>query len=302
MSEDKKPVEEKPVEEKTVDEKLEEPKTDEEKVPEVDLTESKTEEELTKIDEEKTPEELPSEVKEEAPELEPRIEGAVNNGDFVQVEMTGKVAETGEVFDTTSEEIAKEHGLYSEDRVYGQKLVVVNDGWVLKGLDKKLRGIKPGESTAIEIEAEDAFGERDANNIQLIPFRILRSKGVNPVIGSEIEIDGRNAVVRSIGAGRVQVDYNHPLAGRKIIYEVTVNKIIEDQYEKLKALINRRFVGIEAEKFIIQIAEKKIIIQIPDEIFFGENIQIAKRGLAIDIMKYFPEFEEVEFVEIIKKT
>lgn len=301
MSEEKKSIEEKPVEEKTVDEKVEEPKTDEQKVAEVELQESKTEEELVKGDEEKIKEELPVEIKEEAPEPEPRIEGAVNNGDFIIIEMTGKAAETGEIFDTTNEEVAKEHGLYSEDRIYGPKLVVVNDGWVLKGLDQKLRGVKPGETTTIEIAPEDAFGERDTNNIQLIPFRILRSKGVNPIIGSEIEIDGRNAVIRSVGAGRVQVDYNHPLSGRNIIYEVNVNKIIEDSDEKIKALINRRFVGIEADKFTTKKDDKKLTIQIPDEIFFGENIQIAKRGLAIDIMKYFPEFEEVEFIEIIKK-
>lgn len=297
MSEDKKPVEEKPVEEK-----VDEPKAVEEKAAEVKPEEVKPEEASVEVKEEKPAQELPAEVKVEEPTPEPRIEGAVNNGDFILTELTGKSVETGEVFDTTNEDLAKEKGIYREDRVYGPRLVVVNDGWVLKGLDKKLRGIKPDELTNVEITPEDAFGERDASNLQLIPFRILRSKGVNPVIGAEIEIDGRNAVIRSIAAGRVQVDYNHPLAGRNIVYEVKVNKIIEDEKEKLNALVSRRFVGIEADKFISKKEDKKMRIQIPDEIFFGENIQIAKRGLAMDVLKYFTEFEEVEFVEIIKKS
>lgn len=297
MSEEKKPVEEKPIEVK-----VDESKAVEDKTAEVVAEEVKTEETPVEVKEEKPAPELPVEVKEEAPVSEPRIEGAVNNGDFILVEMTGKSVETGEVFDTTNEELAKEKGLYREDRVYGPKLVVVNDGWVLKGLDKKLRGIKPEELTNIEISPEDAFGVRDATNLQLIPFRILRSKGINPVIGAEVEVDGKTAVIRSIAAGRVQVDYNHPLAGRNIIYEVKVNKIIEDEREKLNALISRRFVGIEADKFISKKEEKKMILQVPDEIFFGENIQIAKRGLAMDVLKYFPELEEVEFVEIVKKS
>ncbi|MBM3291194.1 peptidylprolyl isomerase [Candidatus Bathyarchaeota archaeon] len=297
MSEDKKPVEEKPVEEK-----VDEPKAVEEKAAEVKPEEVKPEEASVEVKEEKPAQELPAEVKVEESAPEPRIEGAVNNGDFILTELTGKSVETGEVFDTTNEDLAKEKGIYREDRVYGPRLVVVNDGWVLKGLDKKLRGIKPDELTNVEITPEDAFGERDASNLQLIPFRILRSKGVNPVIGAEIEIDGRNAVIRSIAAGRVQVDYNHPLAGRNIVYEVKVNKIIEDEKEKLNALVSRRFVGIEADKFISKKEDKKMRIQIPDEIFFGENIQIAKRGLAMDVLKYFTEFEEVEFVEIIKKS
>jgi len=40
---------------------------------------------------------------------------------------------------------------------------------------------------------------------------------------------------------------------------------------------------------------------VPDEIFFGENIQVAKRGLAMDLLKYFPEIEEVEFKEVVKR-
>ncbi|MCX6643174.1 MAG: peptidylprolyl isomerase, partial [Candidatus Bathyarchaeota archaeon] len=103
------------------------------------------------------------------------------------------------------------------------------------------------------------------------------------------------------GAGRVQVDYNHPLAGRKVFYEIKVNEIIEDENAKIKALISRRFVGIEAEKFKTKKTAKKLVVDVPDEIFFGENIQVAKRGLAMDLLKYFPEIEEVEFKEVVKR-
>ncbi len=248
------------------------------------------------------PAEAPVEAKEEKPAEEPRIEGAVNKGDFILMEMTGKAEETGEVFDTTNEETAKEKGIHREGNTYGPRLVVVGEGWVLRGLDNRLRGTKPNEQTAIEIPAAEAFGDRDPAQVQLIPYRILRSKGVNPVPGAELEIDGRQAIIRSVGAGRVQVDYNHALAGRKIVYDVKVTEIIEEEKAKVKALIGRRFVGIDADKFGQKMGKKKMTVTIPDEVFFGENIQIAKRGLAMDVLKFFPELEDVEFLEIVKRS
>ncbi|MGD0803052.1 MAG: FKBP-type peptidyl-prolyl cis-trans isomerase [Candidatus Bathyarchaeia archaeon] len=325
MSEEKKPIEEKP-EEKPVEEPkvktpvveaissekpVEETKTEAPVVEAISdvkpIEESKAEAPIAEaIPGEKPAEETKTgatvEAKEEKPPEEPRIEGAVNKGDFILMEMTGRAEETGEVFDTTNEEVAKEKGTHREGNVYGPRLVVVGEGWVLRGLDARLRGVKPNEQTSIEIPAAEAFGERDPVNVQLIPYRILRSKGVNPVPGAELEIDGRQAVIRSVGAGRVQVDYNHALAGRKIIYDVKVTEIISEEKAKVTALIGRRFVGVNAEKFGQKMGKKKMTIIIPDEIFFGENIQIAKRGLAMDVLKFFPELEDVEFQEIVKRS
>jgi len=183
------------------------------------------EEEAVEAPEEKKeeiiPEEEPSEEK-EPEEEEVHYENAVNKGDFIKVELTGSVVETGEIFDTTKEEEAREAGIWDENRAYGPRLVIVGEGYVLRGLDERLPGIPFEEEVEIEIPPEEAFGERNASDVQMIPYRILRSKGINPYVGAELEIDGRPAVIRSIGAGRVQVDYNHPLAGRQIKYKVKV--------------------------------------------------------------------------------
>jgi len=251
---------------------------------------------------EEKPTEEKAEVKEEKEPEEERIEGAVNRGDFIVVELTGRAEETGEVFDTTSEETAKEQGTYDEKRTYGPRLVVAGEGWVLKGLDTRLRGLKVGEEQKIEIPAAEAFGERDAENVQTIPFRVLRSKGVNPALGAELEIDGRTAVVRSIGAGRVQVDYNHRLAGRKIVYTVKVAELIENEKAKFRALIKRRFPGVDAEKFGLKKTKKRLHVELPEEVFFGENVQIAKRALANDVLRFFKDLDEVEFGEVVKRS
>jgi len=271
------------------------------------------EEEEEKVEEQEVeaPEEAPVEeeaAEEEATEAkepeeeEIHYENAVNKGDFIKLEMTGTTEETGEVFETTSEELARENGIHSEERVYGPRLVIVGDGFVLRGLDGRLPGTPFDEEKEIQVPAEEAFGERNPANVQMIAYRVLRSKGVTPALGAELEIDGRPAIIRSVGAGRVQVDYNHPLAGRSILYKVKVAEHITNDKKKMEALIGRRFLGIEPSEFEVKKTKKKLRIGVPDKIFFGENIQIAKRGVALDILKYYPDLEEVEYYETIKRS
>jgi peptidylprolyl isomerase len=286
----------------------EEEKKKPEETPEDEIIEETAEEEIEKENEEKEHEEEPKPEEEEAleeeepEEEEEYFEDAVNKGDFIKLEMTGTVQETGEIFETTDQELAEQEGIYNENRNYGARLVIVGEGFVLRGLDNRLPGTPFDEEVEVEIPPDEAFGERDPTNIETIPYRILRSKGINPVVGAELEIDGRPAIIRSVGAGRVQVDYNHPLAGRTIVYKVNVTEHITADDEKWKALIGRRFIGIETDKFELEKVKEKLRIKIPDDIFFSENIQIAKRGVALDILRYFEDLEYVEFYETIERT
>jgi len=263
--------------------------------------EEEVESEEVQVEEEASPEEEP-EVEEEPEEEEVHYENAVNKGDFIKVEMTGSTVETGEVFETTSEEVAQESGLWEENRTFEPRLVIVGDGYVLRGLDERLPGTPFDEEVEIEIPPEEAFGERNPADVQMVPFRVLRSKGINPYVGAELEIDGRPAIIRSVGAGRVQVDYNHRLAGRQIVYKLKVVEHIDDEKDKMRALIGRRFLGIDTAEFALKKTKKKLRIGIPDQIFFGENIQIAKRGVALDLLRYFEELEEIEYYESIKRS
>jgi len=68
----------------------------------------------------------------------------LKKGDFVLIEYVGKVKETGEVFDTTIEEVAKKERLYKEGEIYEPKLVVIGEGWVLKALDESLTTMEIG--------------------------------------------------------------------------------------------------------------------------------------------------------------
>jgi len=225
---------------------------------------------------------------------------ALQKGDFILIDYTAKVKETNEVFDTTIEETAKKEHLHKEGEIHEPKLVVIGEGWVLKALDESLTTMEPNKPTTVEIAPKDAFGPRDPEKVKRVPLKQLTAKGTNPIIGMRIDYNGKMASVRSIGAGRVLLDFNPPLAGKTLVYEVTVNKKLETNEEKTAVLIHRRIPVVEEAKFKFNIQEKTLTVEMPEETFYLEGVQIAKRGIAIDVQKFLPEMAEIKFVETFK--
>ena len=225
----------------------------------------------------------------------------LQTGDFIIIDYVGKVKETGEVFDTTIEEVAKKERLYKEGEIYEPKLIVLGEGWVLKALEDELLKLEVGKEATVEIPPEKAFGPRDPGKVKLVPLRRLTSKGITPQIGMRIEYDGKMATVRTVGAGRVQLDFNPPLAGKTLVYEVTVQKKLETKTEKINALIHRRIPVVEIEKFKVKITKATVTVEMPEDAYYIEGIQLAKRGIALDIQKFFPEVSTVKFIEIFKR-
>jgi len=225
----------------------------------------------------------------------------LQKGDFILINYTAKVKETNEVFDTTIEETSKKEHLHKEGEIYEPKLVVIGEGWVLKILDESLATMEINKAQSVEIPPEKGFGPRDPEKIKRISLKQLLAKDIhNPTIGMRIEYGGKNATIRSIGAGRVLLDFNPPLAGRTLIYDVTVNKKLEANEEKIAALIHRRIPVVEEAKFKLAIQEKVLTIDMPEDTFYVEGVQIAKRGIAMDVQKFLPEMAEIKFVETFK--
>ena len=225
---------------------------------------------------------------------------AFQKGDFIQIDYIAKVKETNEVFDTTKEDIAKKERLYKEGEIYEPKLVVIGEGWVLKTLDEKLPTMEVGKEATVEIPPDKAFGNRDAQKVRRVPLKQLLARDINPTLGLRIGYGGKMATVRAIGAGRVLLDFNPPLAGKTLIYEVTVLKKLETPKERIGALIHRRVPAVENGKFEFVTKPKTVIVEMPEEAFYLEGIQVAKRGIAMDIQKFFPKLASVKFSETFK--
>ena len=225
---------------------------------------------------------------------------SLQKSDFVLIDYTAKVKETNEVFDTTTEEIAKKERLYKEGDIYEPKLVVIGEGWVLRALDDSLLTMEIGKASSVEISPDKAFGARDPEKVKRVHLKQLLEKGINPTIGSRVEYNGKMANVRSIGAGRVLLDFNPPLAGKTLVYEATINKKIESPEEKMGALIHRRIPIAEATKFKLTTENDTLTIEMPEDTYYLEGIQVAKRGIAIDVQKFFPSIATTKFVETFK--
>jgi len=143
--------------------------------------------------------------------------------DVIKLHYTGKIKETGEIFDTTYEDVAKEAGIYNEKGIYGPVPIAVGAGHVIKGLD----------------EAK-AFGKRDPKLIKTFTIGQFRRQGIYPFPGLDVEIETDSGKklkgrVMSVSSGRVRVDFNHPFAGKTAVYEVEILEKIEDPIEKVKA-------------------------------------------------------------------
>jgi peptidylprolyl isomerase len=225
---------------------------------------------------------------------------SLQKSDFILIDYVAKVKETGEVFDTTSEEIAKKEHLYKEGDIYEPKLVVIGEGWVMKALDESLTTMEIGKPTVVEIAPDKAFGTRDPEKVKRVPMRQLLAKDITPTLGKRIEYGGKMATIRAVGAGRVLLDFNPPLAGKTLMYETTVTKKLETAKEKTAALIHRRIPSVEQAKFEFTVVAKATSIQMPEEAFYLEGIQVAKRGIALDVQKFFPKTASVKFTETFK--
>jgi len=237
----------------------------------------------------------------------------IKEKDFVLINYVCKVKETGEIVDTTIEAFAKEmkkpphvhahehEHAHEEEKTYEPALVIVGEGWFPKGLEEGLIGLEQGSKVTLELPPEKAYGPRDPSKVKLLPLRRFKAQGITPLPGMEVEINGKLALVRASGAGRVQVDYNHPLAGKTLIYEVSIEKILETIEDKVKSIIHKHLPGIDKEKFNLSLSNKELMIEIPQEAFFIEGIQSIKQSINNDIQKFIPEIEKISFIEVFKK-
>jgi peptidylprolyl isomerase len=226
---------------------------------------------------------------------------AVKPGDFLLVNFTLKVKESGETVDTTYDAVAKDTHLHREESTYGPRFIILGEGWLPKGLEDFLVGLDIGKQTTVELPPDKGFGTRDPAKMRLVPLRRFREQGV-PSPGAQIELDGRAATVRAVGAGRVQVDYNHPLAGRTLIYEVSIEKVVEDDNEKVLNIVSKRIPEVDKTKFGVERNSSGLTIEVPEEAFYLSGLQVAKKSVTSDLQKYFPNIETISFREVFKRA
>ncbi len=211
----------------------------------------------------------------------------ITKGDFVEVEYTGRLKGSNAVFDTTDEKIAKESTLHEGKMKYGAITVCIGEGHLLKGLDAAMQGKEVGKQYTVELSAEQAFGRKNSKLIQLIPTTKFLKEKIQPMPGLQINVDGMYGVVKSVSGGRTLVDFNHPLSGKDIVYDIKVNKKVTDAATKVRTVVG---LTLQKEDVKVTVNEGKAIIdfKLPKELHAMLKEQVTK---------LVPEIKDVEFKE-----
>jgi peptidylprolyl isomerase len=221
---------------------------------------------------------------------------AFEKGTLIFANYTARVKDTGEGIESTVEDEAKKLKIYEESKKYEPRLVAVGEGWLIAGLDAEVAKLSVGDRKEIELTPEKAFGVRDPTQIRMIPLRKFGEREHEITVGDSVEIDNRVGIVRFIGSGRAQVDFNHRLAGKSIVYDFQVLKTVDTDQDKVRALVDRRLVG-EGTKASLEMADGSLTVTIPDNLFLLEGLQIIKRGIANDVFKFVPALTTLTFLE-----
>ncbi|MFA5019503.1 MAG: peptidylprolyl isomerase [Candidatus Pacearchaeota archaeon] len=154
--------------------------------------------------------------------------------DFIEIEFIGRVKD-GEVFDTNVPSEAKKIGIKLDEYPL---VVCIGKGMVIEGLDSDLSGKEISKEYQIEIPYEKAFGPRIRELVRLIPKNLFLEQKVNPKPGMTLALDNNLVKIVSVSGGRVLCDFNSPLAGKAIIYNFKIKKVVDDNKEKVNSLLD----------------------------------------------------------------
>lgn len=98
-------------------------------------------------------------------------------------------------------------------------------GNIVRGLEREMRGRQAGDTFKATVVAEDAYGRRDENARQRVPIKhLIRAGKLAP--GATVAVDTRSgprrATVLKVGRFNVDLDFNHPLAGKTLVFDIEI--------------------------------------------------------------------------------
>jgi len=216
----------------------------------------------------------------------------MKDGDFVHIDYTLKLKDSGIVFDTTKEDIAKNNNIYNPNVTYKPLPLIIGSNFIFKALEEEIKKMNVGEIRTIEISSEKAFGKRRNDLIVSMPISEFKNRNIEPIVGNFVSINGMNGKIIAISGGRVTIDFNHPLAGKDLIYEIEIKDLIESKEGKVKAIVNY-FTGIKESDIEVSINDKILRIITNKDLNFE-----VKKNIAENIRKWIENFEKIEFVSV----
>ena len=183
---------------------------------------------------------------EEPAEEDTAVDG-LQEGDFVKLSYTIRTIDDGNLVDTTDEELAEEEGIDTEEGEFGPRTIVIGAGHVFDAVEADLKGKEVGDTGTVEIDAVDAFGEFDPDQVRTVSADKIPEDSRYP--GAHVNVDGEHGHVETIIGGRARVDFNHPLAGEAIEYDFEIVDVVSDRLERAQGLLDM-YLDIDLDMWI----------------------------------------------------
>lgn len=216
-------------------------------------------------------------------------------GTFVRLNYDMWVEDVEGLFDTTDRDRASGSGIYNPEHQYGPIVAVVGAGHLVPGLDKAVqKQEKTGEWTEAELPPEDAFGGRDPKKIETVPMQRFKQSKVQPKVGERIQYKNQPATITRVAGGRVWVDTNSPLAGRKVKYRFRVEETIDDESAKVAALLEHAY--RRGVTFDVVIEDKTADVTVPENVKYDRQWPLVKFRVAHELGTH-TSLEKVRFIE-----
>ena len=221
----------------------------------------------------------------------------MEDGAIIHVDYDLFSGETGDLIETTREDVAKEHEMHQEGRTYSPMVCVVGNGNLIPGFENALKEAKVGKEVDIEIAPADGYGEKDASMVETISIDKLRRAVQDPnslYLGAPVNIGGRQGYLSYLAAGRARIDYNHPMAGKTLRYVFTVVKEVKGKEDKVLGLLesNSGHSGFE-----VSFKGDDLSIILPQAMLFDTNSAMLKFRL-VTMIRDAVECGKVSFVEV----
>ena len=207
------------------------------------------------------------------------------------------LADEDRLYDTNIVEAAKEANIYNEKVPYEPVAHILGSKRLFEDLENALASAEIGKEYEVTIPCEKAAGPRNPKNVEYYPIKnfIDRERLQYPQPGMTVTVGKKNGTIASVGAGRVKVDFNNPLAGHDLMYKFTVVEEVTDAVEKAKAVVEADF--STAEGFEFAVSEDKIVVTEPDLCKYDSNWNIAKYKVVADLRQVLG-LDRVEFVQV----
>ena len=117
-------------------------------------------------------------------------------------------------------------GSVSESSQGGSPVVYLHGrNAIVPGLESQLTGRKSGDALTAVVTPEQGYGLRNENAVQRVPLKHLATRG--PIApGQTVVVNtsegGRQARVLKVGHFNVDLDLNHPLAGKTLTFDIEI--------------------------------------------------------------------------------